>query len=224
MVALIHLVGFMAGALGEDMVVIGLTGGIGAGKSEVSRILAGHGAAIIDTALLGHEAYAPGTAPWRAVVQAFGRDILLPDAQIDRKILGDIVFSDPEALEQLNGIMRPALNNMITERIRDAGRQGYRVIVLDSATLVEAGWTDLVDEVWVTTAPRDDIFERLRRRSGLSVKAIVERMESQLSEEERKAHADVVIENDGSLTDLRNTVEALWAGRIQAKVGNHGAA
>jgi dephospho-CoA kinase len=214
----------MAGALGEDMVVIGLTGGIGAGKSEVSRILAGHGAAIIDTALLGHEAYAPGTAPWRAVVQAFGRDILLPDAQIDRKILGDIVFSDPEALEQLNGIMRPALNNMITERIRDAGRQGYRVIVLDSATLVEAGWTELVNEVWVITAPRDDIFERLRRRSGLSIKAIVERMESQLSDEERKAHADVVIENDGSLTDLRNAVEALWAGRIQAKVGNHGAA
>lgn len=206
------------------MVVIGLTGGIGAGKSEVSRILAGHGAVIIDTALLGHEAYAPGTAPWRAVVQAFGRDILLPDAQIDRKILGDIVFSDPEALEQLNGIMRPALNSMITERIRDAGRQGYRVVVLDSATLVEAGWTEYADEVWLTTAPRDTIFERLRKRSGLSIKAIVERMESQLSDEERRAHADVVIENDGTLTDLRNAVEALWAGRIQAKVGNHGAA
>ena len=201
------------------MVVIGLTGGIGAGKSEVSRILAGHGAVIIDTALLGHEAYAPGTAPWRAVVQAFGRDILLPDAQIDRKILGDIVFSDPEAREQLNGIMRPALNGMIAERIRDAGRQGYRVVVLDSATLVEAGWTELADEVWLATAPRDEIFERLRKRSGLSIKAIVERMESQLSDEERKAHADVVIENDGSLTQLRNAVEALWAERIQAKVG-----
>ena len=206
------------------MVVIGLTGGIGAGKSEVSRILAGHGAVIIDTALLGHEAYAPGTAPWRAVVQAFGRDILLPDAQIDRKILGDIVFSDPEALEQLNGIMRPALNSMITERIRGAERQGYRVVVLDSATLVEAGWTEYADEVWLTTAPRDEIFERLRKRSGLSIKAIVERMESQLSDEERRAHADVVIENAGTLTDLRNAVEALWAGRIQAKVGNHGAA
>lgn len=206
------------------MVVIGLTGGIGAGKSEVSRILAGHGAVIIDTALLGHEAYAPGTAPWRAVVQAFGRDILLPDAQIDRKILGDIVFSDPEALDQLNGIMRPALNSMIRERVRDAERQGYRVVVLDSATLVEAGWTEFADEVWVTTAPRDQIFERLRRRSGLSIKAIVERMESQLSDEERRAHADVVIENDGTLMNLRAAVEALWAGRIQAKVGNHGAA
>ena len=206
------------------MVVIGLTGGIGAGKSEVSRILAGYGAAIIDTALLGHEAYAPGTVPWRAVVKAFGREILLPDAQIDRKILGDIVFSDPEELERLNAIMRPALNGLLTERLRDAERQGRRVAVIDSATLVEAGWTELADEVWLTTAPPDEVYRRLRRRSGLSIKAIAERIESQISDEERKAHADVVIENNGSLTDLRATVEALWAERILAKVGNHGAA
>ena len=92
-------------------------------------------------------------------------------------------------------------------------------MVLDSATLIEAGWTELADEVWLATAPRDEIFERLRKRSGLSIKAIVERMESQLSDEERKAHADVVIENGGNLTELRNAVEALWAERIQAKVG-----
>lgn len=206
------------------MVVIGLTGGIGAGKSEVSRILAGYGAAIIDTALLGHEAYAPGTVPWRAVVKAFGREILLPDAQIDRKILGDIVFSDPEELERLNAIMRPALNGLLAERLRDAERQGRRVAVIDSATLVEAGWTELADEVWLTTAPPDEVYRRLRRRSGLSIKAIAERIESQISDQERRAHADVVIENNGSLTDLRAAVEALWAERIQAKVGNHGAA
>ena len=201
------------------MVVIGLTGGIGAGKSEVSRILTGHGAVIIDTALLGHEAYAPGTAPWRAVIKAFGRDILLPDAQIDRKILGDIVFSDPEELDRLNAIMRPAIADMIRERLRAAERQGRRVAVIDSATLVEAGWTELVDEVWLSTAPQDEIYRRLRLRSGLSIQAIAERMESQISDEERKAHADVVIANDGSLTDLRSKVESLWAERIQAKVG-----
>lgn len=201
------------------MVVIGLTGGIGVGKSEVSRILAGHGAVIIDTALLGHEAYAPGTVPWRAVVKAFGRDILLPDAQIDRKILGDIVFSDPEELDRLNAIMRPAIADMIRERLRAAGRQGRRVAVIDSATLIEAGWTELVEEVWLTTAPEDEIYRRLRVRSGLSVRAIAERMESQISDEERRAHADVVIENNGSLTDLRVQVEQWWAERIQAKVG-----
>ena len=201
------------------MVVIGLTGGIGAGKSEVSRILAGHGAVIIDTALLGHEAYAPGTVPWRAVVKAFGRDILLPDAQIDRKILGDIVFSDPEELDRLNAIMRPAIADMIRERLRAAERQGRRVAVLDSATLIEAGWTELVDEVWLTTAPEEEIYRRLRVRSGLSVRHIAERMESQISDEVRRAHADVVIENNGSLTDLRVQVEERWAERIQAKVG-----
>lgn len=201
------------------MLVIGLTGGIGAGKSEVSRMLTRHGAVIIDTALLGHEAYAPGTAIWRTVVQAFGRVILLPDAQIDRKILGDIVFSDPEALDQLNGIMRPALTNQIRERLRTAERQGWRVAVIDSATLVEAGWTELADEVWLTMAPESDIYSRLRRRDGLAVRAIAERLESQISDEERRAHADVVIANDGSLTDLRTAVDALWAERIQAKVG-----
>ncbi|MDE2900974.1 MAG: dephospho-CoA kinase, partial [Chloroflexota bacterium] len=139
------------------MVVIGLTGGIGAGKSEVSRILAGHGAVIIDTALLGHEAYAAGSVPWRAVVKAFGRQILLPDAQIDRKILGDIVFSDPEALETLNGIMRPAIRELIRQRLFIAERQGARAAVLDSATLIEAGWTEFTDEIWLTTAPRDEI-------------------------------------------------------------------
>ena len=201
------------------MVVIGLTGGIGAGKSEVSRILAGHGAVIIDTAILGHEAYAPGTVPWRAVVKAFGRDILLPDAQIDRKILGDIVFSDSEELDRLNAIMRPAIADMIRERLRAAERQGRRVAVLDSATLIEAGWTELVDEVWLTTAPEEEIYRRLRVRSGLSVRHIAERMESQISDEERRAHADVVIDNNGSLTDLRVQVEERWAERIQAKVG-----
>ena len=201
------------------MVVIGLTGGIGAGKSEVSRILAGHGAVIVDTALLGHEAYAAGSAPWRAVVKAFGRHILLPDAEIDRKILGDIVFSDLEALETLNGIMRPAISALIRQRLFIAQRQGARAGVLDSATLIEAGWTEFTDEVWLTTAPRDDIVSRLRRRSGLSIQHIAERMESQISDEERLAHADVVIVNDGSLTELRAKVEAVWAERILAKVG-----
>ncbi|MDE2970326.1 MAG: dephospho-CoA kinase [Chloroflexota bacterium] len=201
------------------MVVIGLTGGIGAGKSEVSRILAGHGAVIIDTALLGHEAYAAGSVPWRAVVKAFGRQILLPDAQIDRKILGDIVFSDPEALETLNGIMRPAIRELIRQRLFIAERQGARAAVLDSATLIEAGWTEFTDEIWLTTAPRDEIVGRLRRRSGLSIQHIAERMESQISDEERMAHAHVVIANDASLTELRAKVDALWAERILAKVG-----
>ena len=206
------------------MLVIGLTGGIGAGKSEVARLLTGHGAVIIDTALLGHEAYAPGTLVWRAIIKTFGRDILLPDIQIDRKILGDIVFADPAALESLNAITRPAISDMIRERLRVAERQRSRAGVIDSATLVEAGWTELADEVWVVTAPRESILQRLRVRSRLSDKAIMERIDSQITDDERKDHADIVIANDGSMADLRARVDTLWEQRIQAKVGNHGAA
>lgn len=205
------------------MVVIGLTGGIGAGKSEVARILAGHGAVIIDTALLGHEAYAPGTPAWRAIIKAFGRDVLLPDVQIDRKMLGDIVFEDPAALDRLNAITRPAISDLIRERLRATERLGTRVAVIDSATLVEAGWTELANEVWVTTAPREAVFRRLRVRSRLSDRAIMQRIESQVADVERRAHADVIIANEGSLADLRARVDALWEQRIQAKVGNHGA-
>ena len=206
------------------MVVIGLTGGIGAGKSEVSRILAGHGAVTIDTALLGHEVYTPGTAAWEEIVQVFGQDILLPDSQVDRKKLGDIVFGDSAALARLNAIMRPAISSLIGERLRTAEAQGAPVAVIDSATLVEAGWTALADEVWVTTASRSDVFKRLRLRNGLSDEAIAERLASQISDEERRKHADVVIENNGSVADLQARVDALWAERIQAKVGNNGAA
>lgn len=206
------------------MVVIGLTGGIGAGKSEVSRILARHGAAVIDTALLGHEAYRPGTAVWEEIVGAFGRDVLHPDGQVDRKKLGDIVFGDSTALARLNAIMRPAISTLIGERLRTAKAQGAPAAVIDSATLVEAGWTSLVDEVWVTAAPRSDVFRRLRLRSGLSDEAIAGRLAAQMADEERRKHADVVIENNGSMADLRARVEALWAERIQAKVGNNGAA
>ena len=206
------------------MVVIGLTGSIGAGKSETSRVLAGHGAVIIDTAILGHEAYRVGTAVWEAVTQTFGQEVVLPDLQVDRKKLGDLVFKDPAALAHLNSIMRPAIEDLILERLQEAEAQGALAAVIDSATLVEAGWTALADEVWVTTAPRASIFRRLRDRNGLSDEAIATRLAAQVTDEERTALADVVIRNNGSLADLQATVDALWEERIQAKAGNHGAA
>ncbi len=206
------------------MVIIGLTGGIGTGKSTVSRVLAGAGAAIIDAALVGHEVYKPGTPTWTAVFQTFGPDLLLPDNQINRKKLGDIVFNDPEAMAQLNAIMRPAMKTVLIERLKDASDRGDQVAVLDSATLIEAGWTSLVDEVWLVTATRETVTQRLRERNGLSDEAIDARVASQLTDEERMEHADQVIQNNGSLDELTATVEALWAQRIEAKVRNNGAA
>ena len=205
------------------MVIIGLTGGIGAGKSSVSRVLARAGAIIIDAALVGHEAYHPDTATWRAVSQTFGPNILLPDNQVDRKKLGEIVFNDPSAIAKLNAIMRPAIKMVLAERLKAASDRGDKVAVLDSATLIEAGWTSLVDEVWLVLSPKETVAQRLRERNSLSDDAIKARIASQIKDEERVGHADVVIQNNGTLEELTNAVEALWAERIEAKVKNNGA-
>jgi dephospho-CoA kinase len=206
------------------MVTIGLTGGIGTGKSTVSRVLARAGATVIDAALVGHEVYEPGTSAWGAVSQTFGPDILLPDKQVDRKKLGEIVFNDPTAMAKLNAIMRPAMKAVIVKRLQHAADQGDPVVVLDSATLIEAGWTSLVDEVWLVTASRETVSLRLQERNGLSDEAISARVAAQLTDEERTSHADQVIQNNGSLEELTATVEALWAERIiEAKVRNNDA-
>lgn len=205
------------------MIIIGLTGGIGTGKSSVSRVLAGAGATIIDAALVGHEVYNPDTATWKAVSQTFGPDILLPDNQVDRKKLGEIVFKDPSAMAKLNAIMRPAMEVVLAERLKAASDQGVKVAVLDSATLIEAGWTSLVDEVWLVSTPKETVAQRLRERNGLSDEAIEARIASQLTDKGRVGHADVVIQNNGTLEELTQAVEALWEERIEAKVRNNGA-
>jgi len=205
------------------MVIIGLTGGIGTGKSTVSRVLTGAGATIIDAVLVGHEVYQVGTATWKAVSQTFGPDILLPDQQIDRKKLGEIVFNDPSAMAKLNAIMRPAMEVVLAERLKAASDRGDKVAVLDSATLIEAGWTSLVDEVWLVSAPKETVAQRLKERDGLSDTAINARVASQFTDRERAAKADVVIKNNGTLEELTQAVEALWAERIEAKVRNNGA-
>jgi dephospho-CoA kinase len=206
------------------MVTIGLTGGIGTGKSTVSRVLARAGATIIDAALVGHQVYEPGTSVWGAVSQTFGPDILFQDQQVDRKKLGEIVFNDPTAMAKLNAIMRPAMKAVIVKRLQYAADQGDPVVVLDSATLIEAGWTSLIDEVWLVTASRETVALRLQKRNGFSDEAISARVASQLTDEERASHADQVIQNNGSLEELTATVEALWAERIiEAKVRNNDA-
>ena len=200
------------------MIVIGLTGGIGTGKSEVSRILRDLGAAIIDADKVGHEAYLPNSEAWTAVVEAFGREVLQPNQEIDRKKLGSIVFGNPDALATLNGIMHPIMYGMIEERI-DALREGEAAgVVVEAAILIEANWTPLVDEVWVTVAPEEEVIRRVQARNNQSPEQIRSRIRAQLSQEERERRADVVIANDGDLRQLRDTVEDLWNSRVKEKV------
>jgi dephospho-CoA kinase len=212
--------------------VIGLTGGIGSGKSTVSQYLKELGAVIIDADKVGHEAFQPGTEAWREVVATFGRDIVAPNGEIDRKKLGAIVFDNPQALAQLNRIMHPKMRDMMKAQIDEYRRQGVAVVVLEAAILIEANWTPLVDEVWVTIAPESAVLERLKKQRGLVEEQTLARIRSQLSNQERLKHADVVITNEGNLEEVKARVKELWAkihapdrkkvkqGRSQPKTGS----
>jgi dephospho-CoA kinase len=192
------------------MLVIGLTGGIGAGKTEVSKILRELGAAVINADLLGHEVYKPQTEGWREVVNQFGEGVLTPDGEVDRKKLGAIVFNDSEALKRLNAITHPRIYGMIEQQIRKLGEEGQEVAVVEAALLIEAGWKPLVSQVWVVTTSEEQALMRLRGRSNLSEDAARARIRSQMPQAERVKHADIVIDNRGSLAELRDQVMQAW--------------
>ena len=200
------------------MFVIGLTGGIGTGKSEVSRLLGTLGAKVIEADKVGHEAYEPGTPGWREVVEAFGEGVLDADGRIDRKRLGGIVFGDEQARERLNAIVHPIVRQLLKERIAGHERKGARVVVIEVPLLIEAikqqsRWTRMLDEIWVVTAPVEQVVARVQARSGLDETAIRARIGSQATERERIEHADAVIDNSGSLEGLKRKVTNLWCER-----------
>ena len=195
------------------MKIIGLTGGIGSGKSTVSQFLAELGEVIVDADRVGHEALKPDTEVWRKVVVAFGRQILTSNGDIDRAKLGEMVFGNPESLSRLNRIMYPRMYDMVKAQLEGYRRQGVEVVVLEAPLLIGAGWTSLIDEVWVTVAPEATVLKRLKERIGLSESESLARIRSQLSSAERIKHADVVIDTDCSLDELRARVEELWRAR-----------
>ena len=195
------------------MRVIGLTGGIGSGKSTVSRLLAELGAVIIDADKVGHEAFKPDTELWREIVTAFGQHVLTPAGEIDREKLGAIVFDDPESLAQLNRIMHSRMYDIVKGQLEQYRQQGVPVVVLEAALLLEADWTAQVEEVWVTVAPEATVIKRLMERTGLSEAQSLARIRAQMSNEDRIKQADVVIDTDCSLDELKAKVEGLWGER-----------
>jgi dephospho-CoA kinase len=190
--------------------VIGLTGGIGSGKSTVSRFLADLGAVIIDADKIGHEVYRPDTGTWRKLVKTFGSGILATDNTIDRKKLGAIVFGDETELKRLNAIIHPQITEIIKKRIADYRRQGVSVVVVDAPVLFEANAKNLVEEVWVVVSNEANVIKRAIARTSLPEEQIRSRIRSQLSNEERIKRAQVVIHNDGTAEDLQKKVHKLW--------------
>ncbi len=192
------------------MKIIGLTGGIGTGKSTVSRFLSELGAVIIDADKVGHEALLPECSICADVTSAFGNEILDSQGKIDRKKLGNVVFNSPEALACLNRIVHPWMTVTLKERLDKLRKQRVKAVVLEAALLIEAGWTSLVDEVWVTVAPRETVLKRLREREKLSREEAMSRIRSQMSRSERLKRADVVIDTNVSLDELRAKLTGLW--------------
>lgn len=192
------------------MIVIGLTGGIGTGKSTVADVLKEQGAAVVSADLTGHEVYLPGRPAYHELIKEFGREILAEDGTIDRKKLGAIVFSDPKNLAKLNAIVHPRMKGMMREKLAELAAKGTEVAVLEAALLFEAKWDDLADEIWVTAAPPEVAAERVALRSRLPLEQVLERIRSQMSTAERVKRADVVIDTSGDLESTARQAKEKW--------------
>ncbi|KRD15557.1 MULTISPECIES: dephospho-CoA kinase [unclassified Streptomyces] len=203
------------------MLKVGLTGGIGAGKSEVSRLLVERGAVLIDADRIAREVVAPGTPGLAAVVDAFGKDVLTPDGALDRPRLGSIVFADPERLAVLNSIVHPLVgarsHDLETAAPEDA------VVVHDVPLLTENGLAPLYDVVIVVDAAPDTQLDRLVRLRGMTEHDARARMAAQATRENRRAVADIVIDNDVPLAELEQRVQDVWDDLVRRAHARRGA-
>ena len=191
------------------MKVIGLTGGIGTGKSTVARFMGELGARTMDLDLTGHEVLRDPSI-LKDLVQAFGDGILDVEGQVDRAKVGPLVFGHPEELQKLTSVVHPAIDARVSACIEEARRDGVRVVVLEAAALMESGRDWQVDEVWVTVAPLHIVIPRVTSRSGMSEAEIFDRVNAQLPAEELTAIADVVIDTDCSMNELKERVRTAW--------------
>ena len=192
------------------MFVIGLTGGIGTGKSTVAQILEAQGVPILNADLVGHEVYLPGRPAFHEIVEAFGQDVVAPDGTIDRKKLGPIVFADPRNLSKLNAITHSRMKGMMREKLVDLEKAGHAIAVLEAALLLEAKWDDLADEIWVTVSDPETAAERVAKRSGLAKQQVMDRIRSQMSNADRIKRASVVIDTGGDMASTEKQALHRW--------------
>ncbi|MFE9024065.1 dephospho-CoA kinase [Streptomyces sp. NPDC007808] len=199
------------------MLKVGLTGGIGAGKSEVSRLLVECGAVLIDADRIAREVVAPGTPGLAAVVEAFGEDVLAADGSLDRPKLGSIVFTDPDRLAVLNSIVHPLVG--ARSRALEEAAAEDAVVVHDVPLLTENGLAPLYDVVIVVDADAETQLDRLVRLRGMAEEDARARMAAQAAREERLEIADIVIDNDVPLEALQRRVKDVWAELVRRAQG-----
>lgn len=193
------------------MKVIGLTGGIASGKSTVSMLLKSMGAVIIDADEIAREILSPGKPAWHAVINCFGRDILLDGENIDRKKLGRMVFSDRNMLETLNRITHPAIVQEIKKRLNHYRYKKEKVVVVDAALLLEIGLDSMVDEIWVVAVDEKTQLKRLLdREKSMRIEEARNRISAQMPMDYKIKMADRIIDNSGSLEETKRQIDALW--------------
>ncbi len=197
------------------MLLVGLTGNIGSGKSTVAQLLSEHGATIIDADVLARRAVEPGTAAHRAIVERWGTSIQSADGSLDRAALRRIVFSEPTQLEQLNAIVHPEVERMREDLVDRARARGDLLVVCDIPLLFEQRVTDSFERIVLVDAPRPTRLERLVRERGLRETEAMDMIVAQMPAELKRARADHIIDNDGTLTELVERVNEVW-GALQA--------
>jgi dephospho-CoA kinase len=192
------------------VLLVGLTGGIGAGKSTVARMLEARGAVVFDADVLAREAVEPGTPGHAAVIERFGADVLAPGGALDREALASIVFADPAARRDLEAIVHPEVRRRFAEGT-EAYRDTDRVVVFSAPLLVETGMHTAFDVLVVVSATPDMQIDRLMRDRGMSEEAVRSRIDAQATPEARAEAADVVVDNEGSVEELEAQVDRVWA-------------
>jgi len=192
-------------------VLVGLTGGIGSGKSTVAAALAGHGAALIDADKIAREIVEPGGAAYGPLVERFGTGVLQPDGTLDRQKLASIVFNDPEALEALNSITHPAIGALMVQRTAEAAAT-HDVVVVDIPLLSIATKAAMaLEAVVVVDTPEEEAVRRLVEQRDFTEDDARARIAAQIGREERRALADFVVDNSGVREDLDRAVNRLWS-------------
>ncbi len=196
------------------MKIIGLTGNIGSGKSLVSRRLRELGAQVINTDIVAREVVASGTPALEKIVRKFGREALRSNGTLDRKYIGSKVFGDPNALTSLNAIVHPQIRKELIKQIKTFKRQKKvepKILVIEAPVLIEAKMQNLVDEVWLVTADEETKLKRVMTRDGLTEEEVRLRQAAQIPQEEKKAYAHRIINNNGNIKDLFAQVDKLWS-------------
>lgn len=189
--------------------ILGLTGGIATGKSTVTAMLRQRGIPVIDADQIAREVVEPGKPAYEAIVSHFGREILLPDGSINRKLLGEIVFSNETERQKLNSIVHPEVRRVMREQAEEAERAGAQIVFMDIPLLFESKLQHMVDKIVVVYAPADMQLARMVERDELDEDQAIKRLRAQMPIEQKKSLADFLINNQGTREETEKQVERL---------------